>query len=136
MNENLRAKIAGRLDDLSDELGRQLLDYMEFLVSKHNRSRRAPSTMQRIAEGIEDRLGTAQLSDAAAQVVDVAGKVVSGLAAAGKAVAEEFQPNIASADPSGEDTDDGAGAAASDDDGQSEVDETVDETEGEVEEGA
>ncbi len=95
MNENLKSKITDRLDDLSDELGRQLLDYMDFLRSKYNANRRAPSTFQRLAEGIEDRLQPGQLSDAAvkgaAQVVDAAGKVMSGLAAATKAVADELQ---------------------------------------------
>lgn len=98
MNENLKTKITTRLEEMEDEHGRQLLDYMEFLGSRYNRSVRNPSTMQRIAEGIEDKLGTAQISDAAArgasQVVDAAGKVMSGLAAATKAVAQELQPEL------------------------------------------
>ena len=94
MNEQLRGKIVGKLDVLSDEHGRQLLDYIDFLQSKYNRSRRAPSALQRLAENIEDALGGTTITDAAAkgtsQVADAAGRVMSGLVAAGKAVADEF----------------------------------------------
>ena len=96
MNENLQAKIAGKLEGMTDEMGRQLLDYLEFLESKYNRSRRAPTTVQRIAENIEDRLGTVRLADVAAkggaQVMDAAGKLMEGLAAASRVVADELQP--------------------------------------------
>lgn len=96
MNENLKGKITRKLDELSDEVGRQLLDYLEFLESKHNRSRRSPSTMQRIAENIEDKLGSVRIGDIAAkgtaQVVDAAGRVMEGLATASRVVAEELQP--------------------------------------------
>jgi hypothetical protein len=96
MNENLKAKITRRLDGLSDEMGRQLLDYLEFLESRYNMSRRTPSTVQRIAEGIEDRIGSVRLADIAAkstsQVVDAAAGVIEGLAAASRAMADEFSP--------------------------------------------
>jgi hypothetical protein len=94
MNENLKTKITRRLDDLSDEVGRQVLDYMEFLDSRYNLSRRAPSTVQRIAEGIEDKIGSVRLADVAAkstaQVVDAAASVIEGLTAAGRVVADEL----------------------------------------------
>jgi hypothetical protein len=76
MNENLTSRITGKLGGLSDEMGRQLLDYIEFLESKYNRSSRTPSTVQRLAENIEDRIG--------------GGKLMEGLAAASKVVAEEL----------------------------------------------
>jgi len=95
MNENLLAKIKGRLGGLSDDEGRQVLDYIEFLESKFNRSSRTPSTVQRLAENIEDRIGGVRLSDVAAkgtaQVVEAAGRLMEGLAAASKVVAEELQ---------------------------------------------
>jgi hypothetical protein len=69
---------------------------LEFLESKYNRSRRAPTTVQRIAEDIEDRLGTIRLADVAAkggaQVMDAAGRLMEGLAAASRVVADELQP--------------------------------------------
>jgi hypothetical protein len=104
MNENLKAKISGRLDALPDDIGRQLLDYLEFLDSKYNKSRRAASTVQRLAENIEDRLGTVRLADAAAkggaQVLEAAGRLMEGLAAASRVVAEELEPaDLSSEEP-------------------------------------
>ncbi len=102
MNENLKAKISGRLDALPDEVGRQVLDYLEFLDSKYNRSRRAPSPVQRLTESIEDRLGTVRIGDVAAkggaQVLEAAGRLMEGLAAASRVVAEELEPAGTSAE--------------------------------------
>ncbi len=94
MNDNLKSKIVRRLDDLPDELGRQVLDYLDFLESKYNLSRRAPSTVQRLAENIEDRIGIGSVSDmatkGAAQVAEAASKIMEGLASAGRVVADEL----------------------------------------------
>ncbi len=94
MNDNLKSKIVRRLDDLPDELGRQVLDYLDFLESKYNLSRRAPSTVQRLAENIEDRIGIGSVTDmatkGAAQVAEAASKMMEGLAAAGRVVADEL----------------------------------------------
>lgn len=107
MNENLKSKIAGKLDGMTDETGRQLLDYLEFLESKHNRSIRSPSTVQRIAENIEDKIGSVSLTDVAtkggAQVMEAAGKLMDGLAAASRVVAEELQPPDSPEDGNGQD---------------------------------
>jgi hypothetical protein len=97
MNENLKTKITRRLDEMTDETGRQVLDYMEFLESKYNLSRRAPSTVQKIAEGLEDRIGSVSVTDmatkGAAQMMDAASKMMEGLAAAGRVVSEELTPS-------------------------------------------
>lgn len=96
MNENLKAKLVAKLDTLPDDVGRQVLDYVEFLESKFNRSRRAPSTVQRLAENIEDKIGSVKLTDVAvkggAQIMEAAGKLMEGLAAASRVVAEELEP--------------------------------------------
>jgi len=96
MNENLKAKLVAKLDTLPDDVGRQVLDYVEFLESKFNRSRRAPSTVQRLAENIEDKIGSVKLADVAvkggAQIMEAAGKLMEGLAAASRVVAEELEP--------------------------------------------
>jgi hypothetical protein len=96
MNDNLKSKIVRRLDDLPDDMGRQVLDYLEFLESKYNLSRRSPSTVQRLAENIEDRIGIGSVSDmatkGAAQVAEAASKMMEGLAAAGRVVADELTP--------------------------------------------
>ncbi len=94
MNEILRAKIIRQLDGLTDEVGRQLLDYLEFLESKYNRSRRSVSSLKRVAETVEEKLGGAELGEmasrGAAQMVEAAGRLMSGLAAASRTVAEEL----------------------------------------------
>jgi hypothetical protein len=106
MNENLKSKITGKLDAMPDETGRQLLDYLEFLESKHHRSIRSPSTVQKIAENIEDRIGSVSLTEVAtkggAQVMEAAGKLMDGLAAASRVVAEELQPPESPEDGNGQ----------------------------------
>lgn len=94
MNDNVKAKITSRLDYLDDEGGRQLFDYLEFLLSRYNKSKRAPSTMQRIAEGIEDKVGPSQIADAASkgasQVVEALDAMITGIAAAAKSVTHDI----------------------------------------------
>ncbi|HEX9692759.1 MAG TPA: hypothetical protein VGA22_11725 [Gemmatimonadales bacterium] len=98
MDEQITQKILGRLTALSDDAGRQLLDYIEFLESRYNRSRRPVSTVEKIARGIDDTLGTGEFASTAAKgaagVLEVAGKVVSNLASAGKAMADELQSQV------------------------------------------
>lgn len=112
MNDNLKSKIVRRLDDLPDEMGRQVLDYLDFLESKYNLSRRAPSTVQRLAENIEDRIGIGSVTDmatkGAAQVAEAASKMMEGLAAAGRVVADEL---TATPSKEGEEGEEEAGAA-------------------------
>jgi hypothetical protein len=95
MNDKLKARITGRLGGLSDDVGRQVLDYIEFLESRYNRSTRTPSTVQRITENLEDRIGGVRISDVAAkgtaQVMEAAGKLMEGLAAASRVIAEELE---------------------------------------------
>ncbi len=90
MNENLKAKIVGRLAGLDDEPGRQLLDYLEFLESKYNRSRRAPGALQRITENLQDSVGSVRLGEIAGRGVDAASRLMAGLVAAGRTVAGEI----------------------------------------------
>jgi hypothetical protein len=120
MNDNLKARITGRLGGLSDDVGRQVLDYIEFLESKYNRSTRTPSAVQRITENLEDRIGGVRISDVAAkgtaQVMEAAGKLMEGLAAASRVIAEELEAPASAqgdgqqqrvADDRGEDSDAG-----------------------------
>ena len=98
MNENLKSKIAKRLDELSDQRGRQVLDYILFLESKYNRSQRTPSPIQRIAESVDETLGASRIADVASkgtsQLVEAAGRVMEGLAEAGKVVVDEIQAGL------------------------------------------
>jgi hypothetical protein len=124
MNENLKTRITGKLGALSDDVGRQVLDYLEFLESKYNRSTRTPSTVQRITENLEDRIGGVRISDVAAkgtaQVMEAAGKLMEGLAAASRVIAEELETSAPRQDggqqqkPAGGGEDSASGAETTD----------------------
>ncbi len=95
MNENLKTNIVQKLEILTDEAGRQLLDYIEFLESKFNRSTRERSTLERLAENVEGTLRSNPIGEAAIKgtggIIDAAGSVARGVAAAGQAVFDELQ---------------------------------------------
>jgi hypothetical protein len=95
MNENLKSAIEQKLDNMTDETGRQLLDYIEYLESKHNRSTRERSTFERLAENVEGTLRSSKIGEAAVKgtggIIDVAGTVARSFAAAGQAVLDELQ---------------------------------------------
>ncbi len=95
MDEFLKGRIAEKLEGLSDENARQLLDYIEFLESKQNRSSREATPLERLAENVEGTLKGSRIGGAAvkgtAQIVEAAGSLMRGFAAAGKAVVDEFQ---------------------------------------------
>ena len=98
MNENLKTNIVQKLDNMTDETGRQLLDYVEFLESKFNRSTRERSTLERLAENVEGTLRGNPIGEAAIKgtggIIDAAGSVARGVAAAGQAVLDEFQQAV------------------------------------------
>ena len=94
MNEFLKKRIERKLEALSDERVYQVLDYIEFLESKYAaRSPVQPSPLQRLAETVEDTLRAGRVSASAIKetmdAMAAAGRVMSGLAAAGKAVVDE-----------------------------------------------
>lgn len=95
MDEKLKATITQRLDELPDETARQLLDYIEFLESKYNRSTRDRSPFERLADNVEGTLRASRIGEAAikgtSSVLDVASSVVKGVADAGRVVVEELQ---------------------------------------------
>jgi hypothetical protein len=93
MNDLLRQRILRRLESLPDERAYQILDYVEFLESKYA-ERAAPSgILARITETVEDTMRAARLPVQAisgtASVMDSAGRLMKGLAAAGQAVVDE-----------------------------------------------
>ena len=95
MDENLKATITQRLEELPDETARQLLDYVEFLESKYNRSTRDRSPFERLADNVEGTLRATRIGGAAikgtSSVLDAASSVVKGVAEAGRVVVEELQ---------------------------------------------
>jgi hypothetical protein len=94
VNEFLRKRIERKLDALPEERVYQVLDYLEFLESKYaSRAPVQPSPLQRLAETVEDTLRAGRVSASAIRgtmdAMSAAGRVMSGLAAAGKAVVDE-----------------------------------------------
>jgi hypothetical protein len=93
VNEQLMQRIQRRLETLTDERGYQILDYVEFLESKYA-SRAAPSNLfAKISEGIEDTMRAARIPIKAIKgttgLMDSAGKVMKGVAAAAQSVVDE-----------------------------------------------
>ena len=94
MNEFLKKRIERKLETLPDERVYQVLDYIEFLESKYAAQAPAPpSPLQRLAETVEDTLRAGRVSASAIKgtmdTMAAAGRVVGGIAAAGKAVVDE-----------------------------------------------
>jgi hypothetical protein len=93
MNDLLKQRILRRLESLPDERAYQILDYVEFLESRYA-ERAAPSgILAKITETVEDTMRAAKLPVQAisgtASVMDSAGRLMKGLAAAGQAVMDE-----------------------------------------------
>ncbi|HET9292870.1 MAG TPA: hypothetical protein VFO06_01135 [Gemmatimonadales bacterium] len=93
MNDVLKQRILRKLEALSDERGYQVLDYVEFLESKYA-ERAAPSgILAKITETVEDTMRAGKIPIQAISgtmgVMDSAGRLMRGLASAGKAVVDE-----------------------------------------------
>jgi len=94
VNEFLKKRIERKLESLPDERVYQVLDYIEFLESKYaSRAPEGPSPLQKLAETVEDTLRAGRVSASAIRgtmdAMSAAGRVMSGLAAAGKAVVDQ-----------------------------------------------
>ena len=93
MNEQLKQRILRRLDALSDQRGYQILDYVEFLESKYAERIAPTNLLAKISEGIEDTMRAARLPIKAISgttgLVESAGKVMKGVAAAAESVMDE-----------------------------------------------
>ena len=95
MNENLRDRIVRKLESLSDERGYQVLDYVEFLESRFaERQNPQGNAFTRFSEAVEDKLRAGKVSASAIaetmSLLNRAGNVLSGVAAAGKSVANDI----------------------------------------------
>jgi hypothetical protein len=94
MNEIMRKRVLRILENLPDETAYQVLDYLEFLESKHGTGAMNASPLQRLAEGVEDTLRATRVPAAALRgtmnVVDAAARLMDGLASAGRAAVEEL----------------------------------------------
>lgn len=94
MDELLKKRILRKLDGLSDEKALQVLDYIEFMQSRYG-ERSSASPLQKIADSVEDTLRAGRAPIAAIKgtmgVFDAAGRVMQGLADAGRSVVDELQ---------------------------------------------
>lgn len=92
MNDLLKDRISRRLDTLEDDRGYQILDYIEFLESKYG-SRSNSGFFSRLTDTAEDTMRAVGLPIRAVSgtmgIVESAGKVMKGVAAAAKAVVDE-----------------------------------------------
>ena len=94
MNEHLRERIIRKLDALSDERGYQVLDYVEFLESRFAERQSTSNAFTKFTEAVEDKLRAGRVSASAISetmsLLNRAANVLSGVAAAGKSVANDF----------------------------------------------
>jgi len=95
MNPSLRDRILRKMENLPDDRGYQILDYVEFLESKYAERQAPPANVfQRFAEGVEDTMRAGRISASAiGQTMDLMNKamgVLNGVTAAGKSVASDL----------------------------------------------
>lgn len=93
MNDLLKQRIMRRLEQLDDQRGYQVLDYLEFLVSKYAERASPSGLFAKLTETVEDTMRAGKLPIQAISgtmgLMDSAGKVMKGLAAAGQSVVDE-----------------------------------------------
>lgn len=102
MNDMLKQRILRKLEQLSDERGYQVLDYVEFLESKFAERATPSGIFAKLTETVEDTMRAGKLPIQAISgtmgVMDSATKLMKGLAAAGQAVVDEAI-NVAQSPP-------------------------------------
>jgi hypothetical protein len=93
MNEMLRERIRLRLETLPDEQAYQVLDFIEFLESKYAQRAARPGGFQKVAETLEDTMRAGRVPvniiRGTMDAVGKAGRILEGLAAAGRAAMEK-----------------------------------------------
>ena len=93
MNDLLKQRILRNLDDLDDERGYRILDFIEFLNSKYADRSNPSGLFAKITDTVEDTMRAGKLPLQAISgtmgLMDSAGKVMKGLAAAGEVVVGE-----------------------------------------------
>jgi hypothetical protein len=93
MNELLKLRMMRRIEALSDERGYQILDYVEFIESKYGQRGVAAGFFSKLTETAEDTMRAVGLPIKAVSgtmgLVESAGKVMKGVAAAAQSVVDE-----------------------------------------------
>lgn len=95
MHASLKDRILRKLEDLPDDRGYQILDFVEYMESKYAERQAPPANVfTRFAEGVEDTMRAGRVSTSAiAQTMDLMNKamgVLNGVTAAGKSVASDI----------------------------------------------
>ncbi len=102
MDDLLHQRILRALDGLDDDQARKVLDYVDFLQSKYGNRANQPSTLERIADGVEDTLRVGKVPFAAIKgtrsMLNTADKFVKGVTDAGRAVVDEIQSQLQKAE--------------------------------------
>ena len=104
MHDVLRARVVRKIESLPEAQVYQVLDYIEFLESRYDsgEAESGPSGLQRLAEGIEDRLRNSSFNPSnlreAFQVVAAADRALSGVARAGRQLMDELAGGSAEAE--------------------------------------
>ena len=110
MDQLLKKRIERRLEDLPNDKGYQVLDFIEFLESKYGNRSAQTSPLEKIADRVEDTLRAGRVSISAIKgtrdVFDAAGRVMQGLADAGRTVVDELQSPASSTKAVRDDDDD------------------------------
>ena len=100
MHDVLRNRILRKLESLPEEQIYQVLDYIEFLESRHARegTESRARGFQRLGEGIEDGLRKRAVNPSnlreAFQVIAAADKALSGVAKAGRKLFGEIAEGV------------------------------------------
>ena len=93
MDDLLKQRISRLLESLDDEKAYQVLDYAEFLTSKYAERAEPHGLFAKLTATVENTMRAGKLPVQAItgtmSVMDSAGKVMKGLAAAGQAVVDE-----------------------------------------------
>ncbi len=93
MNDLLTQRIMRNLENLDDERGYRILDFIEFLNSKYAERSNPSGLFAKITDTVEDTMRAGKLPLQAISgtlgLMDSAGKVMKGLAAAGEVVVGE-----------------------------------------------
>jgi hypothetical protein len=95
MNEFLWKRIERKLAALPDDRVYQVLDYVEFLESRYaSQEAGSSSPFQKLAEKVEDTLRAGRVPVTAIRstmdAMSAASRLMGGIAAAGKAVVDDF----------------------------------------------
>lgn len=93
MNQGLKDRVLRRLETLPEERIYQVLDYIDFLESRYATRTRGGDLFSKITETAEDTMRAAGLPIKAITgtmgLMDSAGKVMKGVAAAAQSVVDE-----------------------------------------------